>query len=175
MFRKAGKGERRGSDQEHFEVGLYRAVWRRSCRLAKLSRNGWCGDQCDLCRVASHRATSSRPAADDSPSLPEAEASSAGLRRCRTAESNRFSANCRPCSHGRADDENSGGTLHTSAARGRKGCAAQSHCFGAALYHSPLCTYFLVARGPSSRRRQHIVGTVGGTRGAIAKIDDRVP
>src|SRR5262245_21374956 len=32
----------------------------------------------------------------------------------------------------------------------------------------------VVGGGPSSRGRQHVVGALGGTRGPIAKIDDRV-
>src|SRR5262249_43860440 len=66
--------------------GPYHAVWGSSCRLEKLSRSGWCGDQRGLCRVAGHHAASPRPVADDGPHLPAAEASSASLRRCRRGE-----------------------------------------------------------------------------------------
>src|SRR5262249_19041718 len=58
---------------------------------------------------------------------------------------------------------------------GGEGCAAQSHCFGAARRHSPVCTYLVVGGGPSSRGRQHIVGAVGGTRGPIGKSMIELP
>jgi len=86
MFWKASKEERGESGDEHFGVGPYHAVWGGSCRLEKLSRSGWCGDQRGLCRVAGHHAASPRPVADDGPHLPAAEASSASLRRCRRGE-----------------------------------------------------------------------------------------
>jgi hypothetical protein len=86
MFRKAAKRDRRESDDEHFGVGPYRAIWDTSHRLAKLSRSSWCSDQRGLRRAASHHATSPRPVADNSPYLLAAEASSASLRRRRKDE-----------------------------------------------------------------------------------------
>src|SRR5207302_11377709 len=57
---------------------------------------------------------------------------------------------------------------------GSEGCAAQRNCFGAARCRSPVRTYLVVGRGPSRRRRQHIVGAMGRTREPFAKIGDRV-
>src|SRR5262249_49421825 len=96
MFWKASKRERHESDDEHFGVGPYRALPGRSHRLAKLSRSGRRSDQHGLCRVAGRHAASPRPGADDSPYLPEAEASSASLRRRRRDERHRRSPSCRP-------------------------------------------------------------------------------
>ena len=58
--------------------------------------------------------------------------------------------------------------------RGGKGCAAQRHCFGTACHRAAVRVCLLVARGPSSGGWQHIVGTMGGTRGPPAKIGRRV-
>jgi hypothetical protein len=88
MFWKASKAERCESGDENFGVGPYRGVWGSSCRLAKLSYNCEYGDQRGLRRAAGHHAASPRPVADDSPHLPEAEASTASLRRCRKGERN---------------------------------------------------------------------------------------
>src|SRR5262249_14890069 len=112
MFWKASKRERDESDDEHFGVGLYRALRGRSHRLAKLSRSGRRGDQHGLCCVAGRHAASPRPDADDSRYLPEAAASSASLRRRRRGERHRCSASCRPRSHGRRDHEHSRGAPH---------------------------------------------------------------
>src|SRR6516165_3011376 len=57
--------------------GLLRVVWCTSCRFTKLSRN---------CEYSGQRGL--RPVAEDSPYLPEAEASTASLRRCRKGERN---------------------------------------------------------------------------------------
>lgn len=157
-----------------FWGGPYRGAWGSACRLAKLSRNREHGGQRGLCRVARRHTASPRPVADDSPYLPEAEASMASLRRCRKGERNRCSANGRPRSHGRADDENRGGPLHVALARGGKGCAAQRHCFGTACRRSAVCACLLVGRGPSSGRWKRIVGAMGGTPGSPAKVGRRV-
>jgi hypothetical protein len=133
-----------------FWGGPYRGAWGSACRLAKLSRNCEHGGQHGLRRVAGRHAASPRPVAEDSPYLPEAEASTASLRRCRKGERNRCSGNGRPRSHGRADDANRGGPLHVALARGGKGCAAQRHCFGTACRRSAVCARLLVGRGPSS-------------------------
>jgi hypothetical protein len=69
-----------------FGVGPYRGIWGNSYRLAKLSRGRWRSGQRGLRRVASRHAASPQPGADDSPHLPEAEASSASLRRPRSGE-----------------------------------------------------------------------------------------
>src|SRR6516164_4680325 len=133
-----------------FWGGPYRGAWGSACRLAKLSRNCEHGGQRGLRRVADHHAASTRPVAEDSPYLPEAEASTASLRRCRKGECSRYSGNGRPRSHGRADDANRDGPLHVVLARGGKGCAAQRHCFGTACRRSAECACLLVGRGPSS-------------------------
>jgi hypothetical protein len=70
----------------HFGVGPYRALWGGSWRLAKLSRNCEYSGQRGVRRVACHHAASPRPVAEDSSYLPEAEASSASLRRPRSGE-----------------------------------------------------------------------------------------
>ena len=133
-----------------FWGGPYREAWGSARRLAKLSRNCEHGGQRGLRRVGDHHAASTRPVAEDSPYLPEAEASTASLRRCRKGECSRYSGNGRPRSHGRADDANRDGPLHVVLARGGKGCAAQRHCFGTACRRSAECACLLVGRGPSS-------------------------
>src|SRR5215469_3917212 len=174
MFRKAAKRERCESGATCILGWAYRGAWGSACRLAKLSRNREHGGQRGLRRVARRHAASPRPVADDSPYLPEAEASMASLRRCRKGERNRCSANGRPRSHGRADDENRGGPLHVALARGGKGCAAQRHCFGTACRRAAVCACLLVGRGPSSGGWKRIVGAMGGTRGPPAKVGRRV-